>query len=127
MAVNAIGYLCEAADHHADLTVTFAKLWVKLQTHDTAATPFQRLLDQHADHLDRHDKTRLEALHTATDLIALRHRIADTQGNLIELARRRGQVQKKAKTHAVYLSRRKMTPTKRAKPDEATKPATRAS
>ncbi len=34
MAVNAIGYLCEAADHHADLTVTFAKLWVKLQTHD---------------------------------------------------------------------------------------------
>ncbi len=33
MAVNAIGYLCEAADHHADLAVTYAKLWVKLQTH----------------------------------------------------------------------------------------------
>ena len=33
MAVNAIGYLCEAAYHHADLAVTYAKLWVKLQTH----------------------------------------------------------------------------------------------
>jgi 4a-hydroxytetrahydrobiopterin dehydratase len=33
MAVNAIGYLCEAADHHADLTVSWGKLWVKLQTH----------------------------------------------------------------------------------------------
>jgi 4a-hydroxytetrahydrobiopterin dehydratase len=34
MAVNAIGYLCEAAYHHADLAVTWGKLWVKLQTHD---------------------------------------------------------------------------------------------
>jgi len=34
MAVNAIGYLCEAAWHHADLAVTWGKLWVKLQTHD---------------------------------------------------------------------------------------------
>ncbi len=33
MAVNAIGYLCEAANHHADLAVTWGKLWVKLQTH----------------------------------------------------------------------------------------------
>jgi 4a-hydroxytetrahydrobiopterin dehydratase len=33
MLVNAIGYLCQAADHHADLTVTYAKLWVKLKTH----------------------------------------------------------------------------------------------
>jgi 4a-hydroxytetrahydrobiopterin dehydratase len=33
MAVNAVGYLCEAANHHADLAVTYAKLWVKLQTH----------------------------------------------------------------------------------------------
>jgi 4a-hydroxytetrahydrobiopterin dehydratase len=34
MAVNAIGYLCEAAWHHADLSVTWGKLWVKLATHD---------------------------------------------------------------------------------------------
>jgi 4a-hydroxytetrahydrobiopterin dehydratase len=33
MAVNTIGYLCEAAYHHADLALTYAKLWVKLQTH----------------------------------------------------------------------------------------------
>ena len=33
MAVNAIGYLCEAAWHHADLNVTWGKLWVKLMTH----------------------------------------------------------------------------------------------
>lgn len=34
MAVNAVGYLCEAAWHHADLAVTWGKLWVKLRTHD---------------------------------------------------------------------------------------------
>src|SRR5262245_60788116 len=33
MLVNTIGYLAEAADHHPDLAVTWAKVWVKLQTH----------------------------------------------------------------------------------------------
>ena len=33
MLVNAIGFLAEAAYHHPDLAVTYAKLWVKLQTH----------------------------------------------------------------------------------------------
>src|SRR5262249_41175720 len=33
MAVNAIGFLCEAAWHHADLSVTWGKVWVKLKTH----------------------------------------------------------------------------------------------
>ena len=33
MLVNAVGFLCEAAWHHADLSVTWGKLWVKLQTH----------------------------------------------------------------------------------------------
>jgi 4a-hydroxytetrahydrobiopterin dehydratase len=33
MLVNAIGFLCEAAAHHADLAVTWGKLWVKLKTH----------------------------------------------------------------------------------------------
>ena len=28
MLVNAVGYLCEAAWHHADLSVTWGKLWV---------------------------------------------------------------------------------------------------
>ena len=33
MLTNAIGYLCEAAYHHADLAVTWGKLCVKLKTH----------------------------------------------------------------------------------------------
>src|SRR5262249_34110919 len=33
MLTNAIGYLCEAAYHHADLAITWGKLWVKLKTH----------------------------------------------------------------------------------------------
>lgn len=33
MLVNVIGYLAEAAYHHPDLTVTWAKVWVKLKTH----------------------------------------------------------------------------------------------
>lgn len=35
MLVNAVGYLCEAAWHHADLAVTWGKLWVKLRTHSS--------------------------------------------------------------------------------------------
>jgi 4a-hydroxytetrahydrobiopterin dehydratase len=37
MLVNAIGFLCEAADHHADLAVSWGKLWVKLKTHSMSA------------------------------------------------------------------------------------------
>ena len=33
MLVNAIGYVAEAAYHHPDLSVTWAKVWVKLKTH----------------------------------------------------------------------------------------------
>lgn len=33
MAVNAIGFLCEAADHHPDLTISWGKLSVRLNTH----------------------------------------------------------------------------------------------
>ena len=39
MVVNAIGYVCEAAYHHADLSVTWGKLWVKLRTTPPAASP----------------------------------------------------------------------------------------
>ena len=95
--------------------------------HDTATTPTRRLLTQHDDLLDPHDRQRLQTLLQTTDLLALRHQIADIQGNLLELARRRGRVQQRAKTNAVYLSRRKTTPTKRAKPDESTNHPSRAS
>jgi 4a-hydroxytetrahydrobiopterin dehydratase len=33
MVVNAVGFVCEAAYHHADLSVTWGKLWVKLKNH----------------------------------------------------------------------------------------------
>jgi len=33
MLVNTIGYLAEAAYHHPDLAVSWAKVWVKLRTH----------------------------------------------------------------------------------------------
>ena len=33
MLVNTVGYLAEAAFHHPDLTVSWAKLWVKFKTH----------------------------------------------------------------------------------------------
>jgi len=33
LVVNAVGFLCEAAWHHADLSVTWGKIWVKLKTH----------------------------------------------------------------------------------------------
>ena len=33
MVINAVGFLCEAAWHHADLAVTWGKVWVKLKTH----------------------------------------------------------------------------------------------
>jgi transposase InsO family protein len=97
------------------------------KTHDTATTPLRRLLDRHADIVDPHDRHHLEQLLAATDLIALRHQIADIQGNLINLARRRGIVQQRGKTNAAYLSRRKLTPSMRATSDEATTNIKRAS
>src|SRR3982074_377635 len=33
MLVNAVGFICEAAWHHADLSVTWGKVSVKLKTH----------------------------------------------------------------------------------------------
>ena len=33
MLVNAIGFVCEAADHHPDLMVTWAKVVVSLSSH----------------------------------------------------------------------------------------------
>lgn len=95
--------------------------------YDTATTPLDRLLNNYPDLLDPHDLTRLETLRHDTDLENLKHRITDLQGNLLELARRRGQIQRRAKTNHTYLSRRKMTRNKRASSDESTNQPTRAS
>lgn len=95
--------------------------------HDTAATPLQRMLTSHAEILNDHDREQLEQQQVETDLIALRHRIADIQANLTALARRRGIVHQRGKTNAVYLSRRKLPQTTRAQLDESTNTITRAS
>lgn len=95
------------------------------KTHDVATTPLRRLLNRHNEFVDPRDQARLEHLLIDTDLIGLRHQIADIQGNLINLARHRGIVQQRGKTNAVYLSRRKLD--KRASPDESTKQTKRAS
>ena len=98
------------------------------KTYDTAATPLARLLNDHADLINPHDRQRLTDLHHDTDILAVRHQIADIQGNLTELARRRGLVQQRARINATYLSRRKLNhPTKRAKPAESTNQSSRAS
>ena len=76
--------------------------------YDRATTPLNRLLSSYHDMIDPHDHARLEAAHRDTDLIDLKHRISDLQGNLLELARRRGQLHRRAKTNHVYLSRRKI-------------------
>jgi transposase InsO family protein len=97
------------------------------KTHDVAATPLRRLLTHHADLVDPHDAQRLTNLLHATDILAVRHQIADIQGNLTELARRRDLIPRRAKTNAVNLSRRKMAPPKRANRDESTTKNSRAS
>ncbi len=53
MLTNAIGFLCEAAWHHADLSITWGKLWVKLRTHSAGGITdkdfaLARLIEQHA-------------------------------------------------------------------------------
>lgn len=94
--------------------------------HDTGATPLQRLITQHHDLLDPHDENHLQALHHDTDLVDLKNRITDLQANLTELAKRRGPIQRRAKTNAIYLSKTKM-PAKRASSDESTTHRSRAS
>lgn len=95
--------------------------------YDTATTPLNRLLHGFGDIADPHDQTHLEHLHHDTDLVDLKHRISDIQGNLLELARRRGQIQRRAKTNHVYLSRRKLNRPKRASANESTTQTSRAS
>lgn len=96
--------------------------------HDTAATPLDRLLNSHAGYLDNVDAIRLGELRAATDLIELRHQIADLQANLIALARHRGAIEKRTKTNAAYLSRRKLnTPHTQTPTNKSTTQTKRAS
>ena len=78
------------------------------KTYDTATTPYQRLLRDHPDTLDPVDHQALQDRLTKADPVTIREQIALIQANLLELARRRGQVERKAKRNAVYLSRTKL-------------------
>ena len=90
-------------------------------------------LQQQADKLTEQAQKALSvgredlAREALTRKSALTGQISDLQANLLQLARRRGQVTRRAKTNRVYLSKNKMTPTTRAKPDESTTQNTRAS
>jgi hypothetical protein len=95
--------------------------------HDSAATPWTRLQTTFGDFLDVHDINHLNTVHTETDIEDLKHRISDIQGNLLELARRRGQIERRARTNHVYLSRKKINNPKRASSAEATTQTKRAS
>lgn len=97
------------------------------KTYDTATSPLTRLLRDHPDLVDPHDRHRLSDLLAATDIYTVRDQITLIQANLTELARRRGLVQQRAKSNAAYLNRRKLNHPTRAKHDESTTQTTRAS
>lgn len=97
------------------------------KTYDTATTPWQRLLRNHSDALHPTDLQHTNALLATLNPAQIRRDIALIQANLLELARRRGAVQQRAKRNHVYLSRTKLTPhPSRANPHESATQPTRA-
>ena len=97
--------------------------------YDTARTPADRLLTDFADFLDPHDRDALQAQLRDANPAQLRRRVAVIQGNLVELARRRGPVPHRPQRHHVYDSKTKgyrPAPT-RASTDESTTQTKRAS
>lgn len=96
-----------------------------IKRYDQATTPLDRVLGQFGDMVDPDELTTLQTLQHDNDIETLKHRITDIQANLLELARRRGQLQRRARTNHVYLSRRKLTPPTRASSDESTNQTTR--
>lgn len=60
MAVNAIGYIAEACFHHPDLSVSYAEVHVKLQTHSAGGVTdndfeLARRIEQHVTWLPGED------------------------------------------------------------------------
>lgn len=102
-------------------TRTGAKVTKK---HDTATTPAERLLRDHPDTLTATEHAALQHRLDTVDPIGLGEHITLIQGNLLELAKRRGAVQRRAKRNHVYLSRTKVT---RASSNESTNHTKRAS
>lgn len=77
--------------------------------YDTAATPATRLLRDHPDHLDTHDRRAILEARAATNPAALRRQIASIQGQLIHIAQRRGPTTPTPRRQAVYESKRKVS------------------
>lgn len=100
-----------------------------IKKYDRAATPATRLTRDHPDLLTATDQKTLNRQLDELNPAALARRIAAVQASLLELARRRGTTQRRAKANAVYLSRKKIKPptAPRASRDESTTHPTRAS
>jgi len=124
LAESTIGNLFTANQKLISKTRTGARVTKK---HDNGLTPLQRILQDHPDLLDPHDLATLTARRDTTDLWALRDQIHLLQANLVESAKHRTTLTRRAKRNHAYLSRTKMAPHTRANPDESTKRTTRAS
>ena len=96
--------------------------------HDTATTPATRLTRDHPQVLDPNETDALRKRFRDTNPAQLNRDIALIHANLLELAKRRGIIQRRAKANATYLNRTKMNHSnKRAPLDESTTQTTRAS
>lgn len=62
----------------------------------------------HPNLLDEHDHQALATRLAQAGPVAIREQIALIQAKMLELARRRGPIERKAKRNAVYLSRTKL-------------------
>ena len=130
--LNLLNQLWPAWNDRNNLLTPSMKLISKTRTgarvtkkHDRATTPAERLLRDHPSALTPQERQALQTRLDTIDPIALGEHIALTQANLLELAKRRGAVQRRAKNNHVYLSRTKLN--KRASSDEATNQNKRAS
>ncbi|GAB3623751.1 hypothetical protein GCM10027418_18350 [Mariniluteicoccus endophyticus] len=79
------------------------------KTYHPALTPYQRLQQGWPELLTTHDRRDLDHQLDTLNPPELRRTVADLQGNLIELARRRGPVPQRPNRHGVYSSKRKIS------------------
>lgn len=98
------------------------------KTYDLPTTPLKRLHRDHPGWLTPQDENLLNHQLTTLNPAQLARDIDLIQTNILELARRRGITQRRAKANHVYLSKTKITtPNKRASPHESTTQTKRAS
>ena len=130
--LDLLNHLWPAWNTRNNLLMPSQKLISKTRTgakvtkhHDTATTPADRLLRDHPDTLTTNELASLHHQIDTIDPIALGDHTDLIQGNLLDLAKRRGTVQRRTKRNHVYLSRTKLN--KRASSDESTTQTKRAS